>query len=82
MIYDYRLFNLFMSKLPKKFPEYLILYKALTKKIQDLEQIMKSTTPETKVNIQKSIDMSILEKEKIKKMFPKKFFENLENNES
>lgn len=27
-----------MSKLPEKFPEYLIMYKTLTKKISDLKE--------------------------------------------
>jgi hypothetical protein len=70
-----------MSKLPKKFPEYLILYKTLTKKIQDLEQTIESVKPEMKINIQKSIDRYVLEKEKIKKIFPEKFFDSLEDND-
>lgn len=70
-----------MSKLPKKFPEYLILYKTLTKKIQDLEQTMESVKPEMRISIQKSIDMYVLEKDKIKKTFPEKFFDCLEDNE-
>ena len=70
-----------MSKLPKKFPEYLILYKTLTKKIQDLEQTIESVKPEMRISIQKSIDMYVLEKEKIKKIFPEKFFDSLEDNE-
>ncbi len=70
-----------MSKLPKKFPEYLILYKTLTKKIQDLEQTIESVKPEMRISIQKSIDMYVLEKDKIKKTFPEKFFDCLEDNE-
>lgn len=70
-----------MSKLPKKFPEYLILYRTLTKKIQDLEQTMESVKPDIKINIQKSISTYMLEKEKIKKMFPEKFFDILEDSE-
>ena len=70
-----------MSKLPKKFPEYLILYKTLTKKIQDLEQTIESVKPEMRISFQKSIDRYILEKEKIKKIFPEKFFDSLEDNE-
>lgn len=70
-----------MSKLPKKFPEYLIMYRALIKKIQELEMSIESAQPEMKNNIKKSLDMYILEKEKIRKMFPDKFFENLENYE-
>jgi len=70
-----------MSKLPKKFPEYLILYKTLTKKIQDLEQTIESVKPEMRINIQRSIERYVLEKEKIKKIFPEKFFDSLEDNE-
>ena len=70
-----------MSKLPKKFPEYSIMYKTLTKKILELEQEKKSAKKEMISNIQKSIDSYNLEKEKIRKMFPDNFFDDLENNE-
>lgn len=42
---------------------------------------MKSVKPDMKINIQKSISTYMLEKEKIKKMFPEKFFDSLEDNE-
>lgn len=57
------------------------MYRALIKKIQELEMSIESAQPEMKNNIKKSLDMYILEKEKIRKMFPDKFFENLENYE-
>ena len=70
-----------MSKLPKKFPEYSIMYKTLTRKILELEEKKKSADSESINSIQKSIEEYKLEKEKIKKMFPENFFEDLENNE-
>ena len=68
-----------MSKLPEKFPEYSIMYKTLTKKIRDLESKIKSASSEESIDIQKNIKNFKLEKQKIKKMFPENFFENLES---
>ena len=69
-----------MSRLPKKFPEYSIIYKTIIEKIKSLEKEKKSKPKEVN-RIQELIDDYVLEKEKIKKMFPENFFENLENNE-
>lgn len=69
-----------MSRLPKKFPEYSIMYKTIIEKIKSLEKEKKSKPKEVN-RIQELIDDYVLEKEKIKKMFPENFFENLENNE-
>lgn len=69
-----------MSKLPEKFPEYSIMYKILTKKIYDLELKIKSVPLEEITDIQKSIENFELERQKIKKMFPENFFENLDGN--
>ncbi|MDH3617482.1 MAG: hypothetical protein OES14_02565 [Nitrosopumilus sp.] len=65
-----------MSKLPKKFPEFLIMYKTLNKKIQDLK-IKKSKIKDiTTINeIQSNIEKYQEEIDKIKSLFPEKFFE-------
>ena len=68
-----------MSKLPEKFPEYSIMYKTLTKKIKDLELKIKSASLEESTDIQKKIKNFKQERQKIKKMFPENFFENLES---
>lgn len=65
-----------MNKLPEKFPEYSIMYKTLVKRICQLESAKeKSINPGEIACIQKSIDNYKSEIEKIKKMFPEKFFE-------
>ena len=65
-----------MSKLPEKFPEYSIMYNTLLKKIRQLEYAIKeSDSPEEIKGIQNSIESYKSEMEKIKKMFPDKFFE-------
>jgi hypothetical protein len=65
-----------MSKLPKKFPEFLNMYKTLNKKIQDLK-IKKSKIKDiTTINeIQSNIEKYQKEIDKIKLLFPEKFFE-------
>jgi hypothetical protein len=65
-----------MSKLPKKFPEFLIMYKTLNKKILDLK-IKKSKIKDiTTINeIQSNIEKYQKEIDKIKLLFPEKFFE-------
>lgn len=55
-----------MTKLPEKFPEYLIMYKTLTKKISELDS--KSENDKIKRYEQ--------ERTKIKNMFPENFFDN------
>ena len=55
-----------MSKLPEKFPEYLIMYKTLTKKISDLD----SETDQAKIEKYEA------ERTRIKNMFPDNFFDN------
>ena len=57
-----------MTELPKKFPEYLILYKTLTKKIEDLD----SETDKDKIKRYED------ERTKIRNMFPENFFDNSE----
>jgi hypothetical protein len=62
-----------MRKLPKKFPEFLIMYKTLNKKIQDLK-IKKSKIKDiaTINEIQTNIEKYQKEIDKIKSLFPEK----------
>ena len=64
-----------MSKLPKKFPEYSIMYKTLLKLIKELEErkndVEKSEIEEMELKIQNYQ----AELNKIKKMFPDNFFD-------
>jgi len=55
-----------MTELPKKFPEYLIMYKTLTKKIEELD----SETDKDKIKRYED------ERTKIRNMFPENFFDN------
>lgn len=65
-----------MSKLPKKFPEYSIMYKTLNKKIQDLKNQKDQTQDKVIINeIQSNIEKYQKEINKIQSMFPKNFFE-------
>jgi len=66
-----------MKELPKRFPEYSIMYKTILKQIEKLEKenILKNNQTE----IQNKIKMYELELEKIEKMFPENFFENKTN---
>jgi hypothetical protein len=62
-----------MSKLPEKFPEYLIMYKTLSKKIIELKKSKENTLEsETQLKIQNYQN----ELNKIKKMFPANFFDD------
>ncbi len=62
-----------MSKLPEKFPEYLIMYKTLSKKITELEKSKENTLEsETQLKLQNFQN----ELNKIKKMFPDNFFDD------
>lgn len=55
-----------MTQLPKKFPEYLILYKTLTKKIEELD----SESDKDKIERYEE------ERTKIRNMFPENFLED------
>ncbi len=65
-----------MNKLPKKFPEYSIMYKTILKKIKELEK--ESTQVNKSYEIESKINNYQIELNKIKKMFPDGFFD-LEN---
>lgn len=62
-----------MKDLPKKFPEYSIMYKTILKKIQELEN--KKDNILEREEIQSKIKSYQKELNKIKKMFPEGFFE-------
>jgi len=65
-----------MSKLPEKFPEYLIMYKTLSKKVKELK-VKKDNTQENEIDeIQLKIHNYQNELNKIEKMFPDNFFDN------
>ena len=65
-----------MTKLPKNFPEYSILYKTLNKKIQNLKNQKDQTYDESTLDeIQSKIERYQKEIDKIKSIFPEDFFE-------
>ncbi len=63
-----------MNKLPKKFPEYLIMYKILTKKILDLKDGKGKLQNSEAEKIQNQIKKYKTERTKIINMFPENFF--------
>ncbi|MFZ9006686.1 MAG: hypothetical protein ACO293_07905 [Nitrosopumilaceae archaeon] len=66
-----------MSKLPKNFPEYSLLYKNLNKKVTDLKNHQITINDESiKKEIQLKIESYQKEMNKIKSIFPEDFFEN------
>ena len=60
-----------MSKLPKNFPEYSIMYKTLFKKNKELEKRKESELHEIELKMKNYQ----IELNKIKKMFPDGFFD-------
>jgi len=65
-----------MTKLPKKFPEYSIMYKTLNKKIQELKNKKAQTQDKSSLDeIQLDIEKYQKEIDKIKSVFPENFFE-------
>ena len=58
-----------MKDIPKRFPEYSIMYKTILNQIKKLEKEDKS------LEIQNKIKIYTLELKKIENMFPKNFFE-------
>ena len=62
-----------MVKLPKKFPEYSIMYKTILKQIKYLEEIKMDS--EDKIEIQTKINNYKIELNKIKKKFPDNYFD-------
>ena len=67
-----------MPKLPKNFPEYSIMYKTLNKKIQELQdKFEKSNDRNIQQRIQHEIEKYQKESDRIKSLFPEKFFDDL-----
>ncbi|MCE9653303.1 MAG: hypothetical protein K8Q89_09685 [Nitrosarchaeum sp.] len=66
-----------MNSLPKKFPEYLIMYKTLTKKILNLNDEKEKAMKSKLEKIQNKIKKYEAERTKIRSMFPEKFFDSL-----
>ena len=64
-----------MSKLPKKFPEYSIMYKTLSKQIKVLEKRKNDAKKSEIEEMQLKIQNYQAELNKIKKMFPDNFFD-------
>ncbi len=65
-----------MTELPKNFPEYSIMYKALDKKIKELKNKKLQTKEESTLEkIQSDIDQYQKEMDKIKTIFPENFFD-------
>jgi hypothetical protein len=63
-----------MNNMPKKFPEYLIMYKTITKRILDLENEKTKLPNSTTEEIQNKIEKYKVERTKIINMFPENFF--------
>lgn len=64
-----------MAKLPKNFPEYSLMYKTLSKKINELKDKFEiSNDPEVKEKIKEDIEKFQKESNRIKSLFPKNFF--------
>ncbi|MFB5627078.1 MAG: hypothetical protein ACE5R5_02665 [Nitrosarchaeum sp.] len=64
-----------MNKLPKKFPEYVIMYKTLTKKIVELKNEKVKTKYLESEKIEEKIRKYESERIKISNMFPENFFD-------
>ena len=65
-----------MTELPKKIPEYSIMYKTLNKKIQELKNKKEQTQEKSTLDeIQSKIEQYQKEVNKIKSIFPENFFE-------
>ena len=66
-----------MKDLPKKFPEYSLMYKNLNKKVQELKTEQTKIKGEIQIKeIQIKIETYQKEMDKIKSIFPDDFFEN------
>lgn len=67
--------------MPKKFPEYLIMYKTLTKRILDLENEKANLQNSTIEEIQNKIEKYKVERARIINMLPENFFNSYSVNE-
>jgi len=64
-----------MNKLPEKFPEYSIMYKTLSKQIEELKKRKKNVQGSEIEKIQLKIKSYQVELSKIKKIFPDNYFD-------
>ena len=64
-----------MNKLPKRFPEYSIMYQTLSKQIQELEKKKEKISRMDLAEIQSRIKNYQKELNRIREMFPEKFFD-------
>ena len=69
-----------MSKLPKGFPEYSIMYKTILLKIKELSSELKNTEEKEIPNIKKKIRDYQTELNRIKEKFPEGFLKNTKKN--
>ena len=67
-----------MDDLPKNFPEYLLMYKTLRKKIEKLTVTLMNTDSEESTEIKKRIQVYQNEMQRIRNLFPTEFFDRLE----
>jgi len=65
-----------MSKLPEKFPEYMIMYKTLSKKVKELEMRKENIQEKEIDEIQLKIQNYQNELNRIEEMFPDNFFDD------
>ena len=65
-----------MKNLPKKFPEYSLMYKNLNKKVRELQTELENIEDKNKkYEIQMKIEIYHKEMSKIKSLFPDEFFD-------
>ncbi|QLH06635.1 hypothetical protein [Nitrosopumilus ureiphilus] len=64
-----------MGELPKKFPEYAIMYKTLSNQIKTLEKRKENAQEKERDEIELKIQNYHLKLSKIKKTFPENFFD-------
>lgn len=64
-----------MGELPKKFPEYAIMYKTLSNQIKTLEKRKENAPEKERDEIELKIQNYHFELSKIKKTFPENFFD-------
>ena len=69
-----------MSKLPKGFPEYSIMYKTIVLKIKELSNELKNTEEKEIPNIKKKIRNYQTELNRIKEKFPEGFLKITKKN--
>lgn len=64
-----------MKNLPEKFPEHIIMYKTLSRKILQLKDEKEKLDKDELEKVQKKIKKYESEAKKIKNMFPENFFD-------